>query len=242
MRMRDCDELAGGVERYRTRVLAHPAAELGRRIRRQEPRIPVECDQGDTIPTRALMLHCDDDAGVSIDVEVPDRQPAKPHAERGRAHQATVGGAQHRERRDHGIQVQLRASGIGMGADPAVGDREPRARAEHPNLVRTHPVARPLPNPSPVRCGVPHPDDSAAVLEPILRRVEQRPVRTECTVPVEVPARGGDKPSLHRAVRGIENERPIAGTPGEHDDMPGRRLNRESMTASGERHVVADAA
>ena len=240
MRVGDRNVAPGGVEADRARVLAHPAADFGRRVCRHEPCIPFQRDQGDAIPARTLMLHGDDDARVPIDVEMPDRQPAKRLAERRRAHQPTAGGVEHRKRRDHGIQVQLRAAGVGVGADPAVGDREPRA--EHANLVRTHAVTGPLAYPSPVPRDVPHSDDSSTVFEPVLGRVEKRPVLAERTVAVEVPALGGGEPFQHRAGRGIHDERPIAGTPGEHDDVAGRRVSCESMSASGEWHVAVDVA
>ena len=242
MRMGDRDVASGGVEGHRARVLAHPAADRSGRECGHEPRISIERDQGHTLAAGAFVLHRHDDAGVPVDIEMPDRQPAQPPAERGRAHRPTVEGVQHHERRVHRVQVQLRAAGIGMGTDPAVGDREPPAPAEHANLVRPHAVTRPLADPAPAPRSLPHPDRSVAVLEPILRRVEKPSVRAECAVPVETSAVGGGKELRHRARRGIENERPFARSPGEHDDVARRGLHRKPMAATGERHVVVDAA
>ena len=210
-------------------------------MHRNEPCVLLVCDKRDAVLARALVLHGDDDAGVTPDIEVSNRQSAKPLTEGGKAHQSSIGGVQHRKRRGHGVQVQLRTTGVGMGADAAVSYREPRPAPEHADLVRTHAAARPLADPPPTLRDTPHPDDAFAVLETVLRGEEEGPVGTECAVPVEMPARARVELLQHRAGRRVHDECPIAGTPGEHHDASGGRLNGEAVAAARERYVVTNA-
>ena len=121
-------------------------------------------------------------------------------AERHPMHQPTIGHVHDSERRSHGAEIELRTVGIGVDADPAVGHRKHRAMAGHASLVGADTMARPLVDSPPVFGGVPYPDHSGAILEPVLRGIEEHAVRAECTVTVEMPA-GMRGESLHHTER-----------------------------------------
>lgn len=59
---------------------------------------------------------------------------------------------------------------------------------------------------------------------------------------IEVPSGDGGEPSQRPAGRRVQNEGPIAGAPRKHHHTASPRLNGEAMAATGEWHIVMDAA